>query len=212
MRALLVLALLGTSAYAGNNEVSFGSSIRALPSSSADAITPDSMAGPAFTYARALDLDLPIDGLRLWAQASFEGGMATGTMFQTMQTDVSAVMVTAGAMLRYKVVRNVFANARVAFGGEETVLRLTDPMGNTARDHSFVGVARGSGEVDVMFVDKPRFGIGLRVEFGYLAAGGAGLVPHRTQDDTLKIPLTEASIGHLDLSGPYATIGVMSQF
>ena len=37
-----------------------------------------------------------------------------------------------------------------------------------------------------------------------------GVLP--MDDTTLHIPVTEASVGHLDLSGQYLTFGIVSQF
>src|SRR5690242_19630813 len=99
MRALLLL-LISTTAAAGTNEVTLAGTTRALRAPSADAVTADALAGGTLRYARSLDLPVP-GGLALWAEAALDWGSATGTMFQTMATDVGAIAPMLGARAEY---------------------------------------------------------------------------------------------------------------
>jgi len=77
MRAILIVMLLATTASAGNDELTFGSNIRALRSSSADAVTGDSLVGAALGLGRALDLELP-HLLTVWSDAGIAWSGAKG--------------------------------------------------------------------------------------------------------------------------------------
>jgi hypothetical protein len=216
MRALLIslaLPLVATTAWADGHELTIGSSTRALRSSSADALTGDSLVGGSASLARAIDLRLPLDHLALWAQVGIDWGGASGTMFQTLATEVGGVALTGGARLRYTPLAHLAASAELGVGSERASVTLTDGAGHEASDHGWGGIARGALALDVLAVDTPGFVIGVRIELGYLAASGIELVPRRAQpDNTLQIPMTEASLGSLDLGGPYAHAGLLAQF
>ena len=214
MRAILIVMLLATTASAGNDELTFGSNIRALRSSSADAVTGDSLVGAALGLGRALDLELP-HHLTVWSDAGIAWSGAKGSMFSVISTDVFDMTITAGAHLRYQPLHYLAASAGVAVGAQHASLSLTDSMDHTASDTAWGAVARAAVQVDALAVDLPRFSFGLRGEFGYLAAQGIELVPIQERSDssdTLHIPVTEASLGHLDLSGIYASIALVAQF
>jgi hypothetical protein len=214
MRALLFVSLLAAPvAAAPADELTFGSQVRALPSNSADALTGDSLVGPGLGLGRALAIDLPAR-FALWADAGIGWAGAKGSMFHTLGTDLFDMTLTAGAHLRYRPYRNLAVGAGVALGAQHASLDITDSMGNTASDTGWGAIARASLQVDLLAVDLPRFALGLRGEVGYLAASGIELVPRqdRSDGDTLYIPMQEASLGHLDLGGPFATIGLVSQF
>jgi hypothetical protein len=214
MRAILLVMLLATTASAGNDELTFGSNVRSLRSNSADAITGDALVGGGLGIGRALDLELP-HHLTLWTDAGITWSGATGSMFSVIVTDLFDMTITAGTHLRYQPIHNIAVSAGVAVGAQHASLSLTDSMDHTASDTAWGGVARAAVQVDLLAVDLKRFSFGLRGEFGYLAAQGIELVPtqERTDSsDTLHIPVTEASLGHLDLSGMYANIGLVAQF
>jgi hypothetical protein len=214
MRALLIVMLLATMASAGNDELTFGSNIRALRSNSADAVTGDSLVGGGLGLGRALELGLP-HHLTVWTDAGITWSGASGSMFSVISTDLFDMTITAGTHLRYQPVHNLAVAAGVAVGAQHASLSLTDSMNHTASDTAWGAVARAALQIDLLAIDLPRFSFGLRGEFGYLAAQGIELVPtqQRTDSsDTLHIPVTEASLGHLDLSGLYANIGLVAQF
>ncbi len=216
MRVLLLVSLLGAAAPASaapHDELTFGSLIRALPSSSADAVTANSLVGGGLGVGRELGVALP-GPFTLWADAGISWASATGSMFQTLQTDLFDLTLTVGAHVRYRPYRNLAVGAGVAVGSQHASLGLTDTMNHTASDTGWGAVARASLQADLLAVDLPRFALGLRGELGYLAASSIELVPtwDRGGGDTLYIPMQEASLGHLGLGGPFATISLVSQF
>ena len=214
MRALLLSLLIAGTAYAGNSEVEFGSTARAMRSGSADAVTGDSLVGGGIDIGRKLSVDLP-RRFTLWSDAGVTWSGANGTMFTVLATDLFDTTITAGLHLRYQPIRNIAVSAGVALGAQHASLSITDSMDHTASDTAWGAVARASVKLDVLAVDVPRFAFGLRVELGYLASQGIELVPteERTDDaDTLHIPMSEASLGHLDLGGGFVNIGLVSQF
>ena len=212
MRSLLFIALLAGAAHAGNNEIVIGSNVRALHSNSANALTDTSYAGGTVGFSRALDLELPYH-LTLWADADANFGGTTGTMFSYIDTEVFAMSYLAGAHVRYQPFRGFAVGAGLAVGPQYESLKLVDSMSHSARDHGWGAAARASVRGEILFVDVPKLKMGFRVEYGYLAASGVELTPKQSMDDTtLHIPVTEASVGHLDLSGQYLTFGIVSQF
>lgn len=214
MRALLFVLLFTTPvAAAPVDELTFGSQLRGLPSSSADAVTAHSLVGGGLGLARALVLTLPTH-VTLWADAGLGWAGANGAMFQTLATHLFASTLVVGAHLRYQPYRNLAVGAAVGVGAQHTSLELTDTMGHTASDTGWGAVARAGLQVDLLVVDRSSFALGLRGELGYLAASAIELTPRpdRGNGDTLHIPMQEASLGHLDLGGPIATVSVISQF
>jgi hypothetical protein len=214
MRSFFIVILLAGTASAGDNEVSFESTTRSLRSSSADAITGDSLVGGGVGIGRALGVELPRH-FTLWSEAGITWSGATGSMFTVLATDLFDTTITAGLHLRYQPIRNVAVSAGVAIGAQHASLSITDSMDHTASDTAWGAVARASTKIDLLAIDRPRFSIGVRAEFGYLFSQGIELVPteQRTDDaDTLHIPMSEASLGHLDLGGAFFNIGLVSQF
>jgi hypothetical protein len=210
--ALLLLAAPAASVSAAPYEISVGSSTRALPG--ADPVTADSLVGGGVGLGRRLDLDLP-SHFELWAEASSLWSGATGAMFQTLTTNLFDVTLTAGAHLRYHPFRDIAIGGALALGYQHASLSIEDTMGHTASDTAWGPVARASLQLDVLAVDRPGFALGLRAELGYLAAAGIAMTPvedRSDSSDTLHIPMQEASVGHLDLGGPFFTFGLVSQF
>jgi hypothetical protein len=219
MRALVCIALLtlltlptGTAA-AAPNEITFGSNVRALPN--ADPVTPDSLAGGGLGLGRRLDLLSLPRHFELWADAGILWQGATGQMFQTLATDLFDMTITAGGRLRYHPFRALAVSGALAVGYEHASLSIEDTAGHTASDTGWGAVARASIQADLMVVDLRRFSLGFRAELGYLTASGIELIPHDERSgaaDTLYLPMQEASLGHLDLGGPYFNFGLFSQF
>jgi hypothetical protein len=212
--ALLFLLLAAGSAHASDNEVAFGSGTRALRSSSADAITGDSLVGVDVELARALPLELP-HHLTLWADTDVAWAGATGTMFTVLSTDLFTTLLTAGLHLRYQPSRWVALSAQVAVGAEHASLSITDSTSHVASDGAWGAVARAALKLDVLAVALPRFKFGMRLDAGLIASQGIELVPteQRTDDpDTLHIPMSEASLGRLNLGGAYLDISFITQF
>lgn len=216
---VLCLFLLGAAAAparAGDrNELTIGSWNRALRSASANAVTGENLGGGALTYARDLRLR-PVPRLALWAVGSFTWGAAAGTMFQVLATDVSAVGLSAGVRARYRLRERVVASARLDVGAARTHLRLEDAMGHTAADTRWGGIGTAAVGLDLLAIAGPRFALGVRAELGYVVTRAPSLTaaPDGGEDDgdVIRLPMREASLGHLDLGGRFFGLSLVSQF
>ena len=209
MRALGLLLICST-AYAGN-ELSIGSTNRALRSSSADAVTGDSYIGGQLAFAHDLRLGSP--ALRVAVTGALAWGGAGGTLFD-MTTELGQSAYLVGLRARATLVPHLAAGAAVQVGAAHTSLSLTDAMERTVSDNGWGGIAEGALGLDLLAVDGDRFKLGMRVELGYVAAAAVGLAGRsaRPDDGTLRLQMTQASLGSLDLSGPYAAVSVVSDF
>lgn len=210
MRVLALLVMCASTAYAGN-ELSIGSSDRALRSSSADAVTGDSLTGGQLGFAHQLHVDVP--DIAISATAGLWWGSAKGTLFD-LATDLGQSAYLVGGRARYAVVPHIAASAGVQVGLAHTSLALTDSMDRKVSDTGWGGIAQGTLGLELLPVDMPLFKLGVRFELGYVAAAGvtlAGKAQH-PDDGTLRLQMTQASLGQLDLSGPYAAVSVTSAF
>ena len=212
MRALLITILLASPAYAGTNEVTLGNSIRTLKSSSANALTRDSLVAGRVAYARDLDLSLA-PRLRLLVEGALTFGGVQGTMFQTVTTDVSTVGFLVGARAEYPVYSHVTAGARVDVGPGYADLSLTQD-GHSASDSRWSGIVDAALGVDALAVQRKRFSLGVRFELGYAIQHVPALAPMRDGGDAsaIKLEMMGASLGHLDLDGPWFGFSMVSQF
>jgi hypothetical protein len=206
-----VLTTAGT-ARADGNEFAVGSSIRALRAASADAVTANSLAGGAIEYARALHLPVP-PGLAIWADAGVNWGSASGTLFEAMTTDVGNICFTIGGRARYAIWKHLAVGGRVELGANRTSLELADAR-VAASGHGWGTVAAVASSIDVLALASEHFSLGVRIELGYVKTASVGLTlaPDRPDDGTLKLPMSAASVGHLDLSGPSFGFRAISQF
>lgn len=213
MRIVLALLLVSSTAYAERHEVSIGGGMRALHTSSANAVTDDSLGGGQYGYAHILDLDI-MPNLSLWAQAGMGWGATEGTMFQTLTTDVSMINFTAGARARYELHRLAVVSARVDIGMQRASLSLRDGSGHTASDAGWGALTSVGGSLDLFAIRLRKFALGIRFDLGYVAASGIDLVatPESGNEDTLKLQMTAAGLGTLDLSGATFGCSVVSQF
>ena len=213
MRIAIALVLLSSTAYAERNELSYGGGFRALHSSSANAVTEDSLTGGQLGYAHALDLSLLPD-LELWAQAGFGWGGTDGTMFQTLSTDVSTINFTAGGRARYELHRLAIASAHIDLGTARAAFSLRDGAGHTASDHGWGAITSVGAALDLFAIRRKRFALGVRVDLGYVYASGIDLVatPESSSDGTLQLEMTAAGLGSLDLSGPTFNAALVSTF
>lgn len=212
LAALLLLAAVAP-ATAGNNELSTGSFTRALRSSSANALTEDSLGGGGFAYARVLPLDV-LPGVEVWGTGAMSFGTATGQMFQTLDTEIDTMHYTAGARARYPVFRWLVANARLDLGLQRAAVSLRDSAGHSASDTGWGAISTGALGLELLAVSHPRFSLGLRFELGYFADTDIGLTAKSDEpdEDTLELERMEASLGHLDLGGRFFAFTVISQF
>ncbi|MGE0869882.1 MAG: hypothetical protein AB7P03_15055 [Kofleriaceae bacterium] len=213
--ALVVLAVIGVSgdAHAERNELGLGPSLRALRTDSANALTDQSFAGPAVSYARELGLEL-VPRLQLFAAAGIAGGGVDGEMFQSMATHVRQLSFTVGGRARYALHRLVAATARVDVGAARTSLEL-DMVGRTASDHGWGAITTAALGCELVS-RMPRHAsiqLGIRLELGYVATTAVSLTPRVANgDDTIELPAMESPIGQLSLSGPSFDLVVFSRF
>jgi hypothetical protein len=200
---------------AHHDEVSLGGAARALRSPGANALTGANLAGASVGIARDLGHDLGASlrpGLTLWAEAGLVTGSAEGMMFQSLSTSIDALAVTGGVAARYRVHRRITAGARLAIGAQRARVAI-ESAGTTAYDHGWGAMASAAAALDLFLTTPPRFGLGLRVEAGYVAAQGIALTLHTDRPgDAIPLAMTELSLGHLDLSGPSASLSLLGQF
>jgi len=211
--ALLLLAPLVSTAYAGDNEVSLTETGRALHTDSANAVTDSGMITGTLGYARRIDIPV-VEDLTLWATGNFTWGGTAGEMFQTMTTDVGTLMFAAGGRAQYQLHRLVAATARLDVGTTRASLTLQDEEGHTATGKGWGPMSQIGLGLDLYAVNKPNFSFGLRLELGYVATGSIEMTPEPASqsDGTLQLQMTAASLGSLNLSGGTFAASVVSQF
>ena len=211
---VLVTSAAGA-ASADNHEILVGWQDRSMRAPSADAVTGDNLGGAQVGYAHVLPV-ATLPGLELWLGGGMELGVAEGEMFQTLSSELSTVAFVATARARYWLWRPVFATARLSLGAVDTSLSLTDQAGMKVSDGSWGTVGTAAAGLDVMISrDMPILrSLGVRVELGYTRASAPALTlrPDQPDNGTLRLPMTEASIGHLDLSGRFVAITCFSEF
>jgi len=193
-----------------DDELSFGGGARALRSSSANALTDDNLGGVDFGYARELAVLGP--DLGVWVEAGTTIDAARGEMFQVMTARLGVVDLTAGLRVRYALHRRIAASARVSGGAQRTSVEIS---GNGARatDATWGAMVATTVAVDLLAVTAPRFGLGVRAELGYVRAQARSITLHDdTASTALQLPLMDAALGRLDLSGPTFGVSLISQF
>ncbi|HEY5922280.1 MAG TPA: hypothetical protein VIV11_11445 [Kofleriaceae bacterium] len=213
MRSLIALLLLTASAHAGNNELTYGGTSRALRTSSANAVTGDSLVGGELRYARRLGHGF-IPHLELWTHGTFAWGTADGTMFQTLGTDLDALTLALGAQVRYDLHHRITASARLDLGTTRAALVISDDMGHTARDHGWGATTAATLGLDFYAFHGARYALALRFELGAVATSSIPLTatPDTASEDTLQLEMTAASLGSLNLSGPVIAASLVGQF
>ena len=213
-RITLLLALLTSVAHAEpNDEAALGSWVRALHAPSANAVTEQPLAGGTFAYAREVIPQLVVPGLSLWGVGTVGFGGAGGTMFQTMTTSIDYAEVTVGARARYRAWRFLEAGARIDAGTTRVALAI-DAGGQSYRDHGWGAISAAALSLDLLPYAGKGFAFGFRGELGYATTSAIGLVPRmdRPDDGTIELPMTRASLGHLDLGGKYLTFTLFARF
>jgi hypothetical protein len=215
MRALLILLLLASTAHADvNHEASVGSYTRALRSSSANALTEDSLYGPVFAYGYRLPLDV-MPKLQLWGTGTFALGFGEGEMFQTLDTSIESLQMSAGVRARYALWRRyVVANARLDLGAQRVEVSLEDRDYHVARDSGWGAMSTAALGLELHAVSRESFALGFRAELGYVATQAIGLTAksNGAPSDTIELDRMAASIGHLDLGGRYFSLTFLGRF
>ncbi len=210
--AILALCVASASsvAFAGNNEVTLGSTDRSLRTASANAVTSENLGGVQLGVARQIHLGL-VPNLQIWGAIGFASTSAEGELFG-MPTEIDALDLTFGGQARYVLHRNFAVTARLELGPSKTSLSI-EGNGHRVSDGRWGAIATGAIGVDVFLIAFPRFSLGARFEMGYTAHSGTALSPAEgTSEDMLVLSESQASIGELDLGGRFYTFSLLSQF
>jgi hypothetical protein len=211
MRTAIAFLLLTTTAHAGNNELTITETTRALRTSSANAVTADSLFGGELTYSRRIAL---MPKLELWAQGTFGWGVADGTMFQTLTTELDTLAFTIGGRARYALHHRFDASARLDIGAARAALSIADEMGHSASDHGWGAITSAALGIDCYVFHGERYTFAFRFELGAVATSSIPLTarPDSGSEDTLQLEMTAASLGSLNLSGPAFAASIVGQF
>ncbi len=209
--AITVSTLTSEVAHAGDNELSLGSSTRALRTSSANAVTDESLVGGSLGYGRTLHL-APIPGVTLAAMGTFAWSDADGRVFQRMTTTLDTLSLSLGGRARYAIHRRLVASATLTLGMTKTSLELYEGD-HTAFASGWAPLSHVGVALDLVAVRMPRVNIALRAELGYVGAAPVNLVarPAPKSDDTLQLDMSAASLGTLNLSGPVFAMSVVAE-
>lgn len=209
----ILLATTATAHADVNNEISISEQLRALRTSSANALTEDSLFGGAVTYERNFGTPL-IPQIQLWGVGMFGWGGAEGTMFQTLSTELDTLAFTIGARARYAWRPRIVASARLDLGTTRAAVAIRDDAGHTASDHGWGATTQAALGLDLYAIRSPHFMMGARVEFGYVATSSIPLVatPESPSEGTLQLEMTAASLGSLNLSGKLFAASLVGQF
>ena len=208
----LILSAAPARAESNRHELWIGGSARALRSPSANALTDANLSGSSLGYAHDLGISL-VPGSAIWLEAGVTTGAADGTMFKTMTTELTTLDLTGGLRARYALHRLIVASARLDLGAQRVRVNISDPS-TSGSDHSWGPIASVGTALDVFAKASAPFGIGMRVELGYVVAPGLSLTPHRpvADDDVIMLPRTDFALGKLDLGGPSFTVSLLGQF
>ena len=200
----LPVAAAPVTAAAPDDEVWFGGTTRALRSASANALTEDNLGGAVLGYAR--EVVVLGQALALWAETGMTIDTAHGAMFQVLHTRIGVTDLTAGLRVRYQLHRRIAASARLDAGAQRAAIEISGG-GALATDTTWGALASAALAIDLLAVAGPRFNFGVRAELGYVRAQARSIKLHSdTGSPALQLPLMDAALGELDLSG--ATFGV----
>jgi hypothetical protein len=211
MRTVIALLLLTATAHAGDNELTITETTRALRTDSANAVTEDSLFGGALTYGRRVAV---LPKLDLWAQATFAWGVADGTMFQTLTTELDTLAFTVAARARYTLHHRLDASARIDIGAARAAVSISDSNGHSASDAGWGAITSAGVGIDCYAFRGERYAFALRFELAAVATSSIPLTatPDSTSEDTLQLEMTAASLGSLNLSGPAFAASLVGQF
>ncbi len=211
LAALLVLVTTGTAAADAHNEVMIGSYTRALRASSANAVTNNSLGGGVLGYAREIDLGL-MPKLQTWATAGFAWGDADGTMFSTLTTQLTTQTFSFGGRAQYDVLQRLAVGGRLDLGPSRAGLTITEGA-RTLHDSAWGIATTGALTLDARAIAYPAFKLGFRAELGYTMTSKLDLAPSEANDSSMiQLATSQASLGHLDVSGKYFSVTILSQF
>jgi hypothetical protein len=208
---LLVLAATTSTAAHADTELGIGMVDRALHSPSANALTSDSLFGGTLAVSHALHVGPP--QIALWLTGSMTVAAATGTMFE-MDTTIAQEAFQGGVRARYPLSPHVGAIARAEVGMSNVDIKLADPVNQTLSDHAWAPLATGALGLEWSGLEDHGMAMGVRLELGYTACAPVELTAktHPPDDGTLRLPMTQASLGSLDLSGKYLAASLLVRF
>jgi hypothetical protein len=213
MRTAIALILLTATASAGNNELTITETSRALRTSSANAITEDSLIGGELAYSRKLDVSF-MPKLELWTVGTFAWGVADGTMFQTLTTELDTLALTVGARARYRLHHRLDASARLDIGATRAAFSVRDDMDHSASDAGWGAITGAGVGIDCYAFRGQRYALAFRLELGAVATSSIPLTatPDSSGEGTLQLEMTAASLGSLNLSGPVFAASIVGQW
>jgi len=218
MKTMIIATLLASTAFAAadnkdTHTIAAGSATRALRSNSANALTEDSLVIGGMTYGYKLPVEV-IPHLAVWAEAGFGVGNTTGEMFQTLTTSIDSLELFAGGRARYELHSRLVVSGRLSLGTARQAVAIEDTMGHRASDRGWGGTTTVAGALDFLPVDNEYLGLGLRFEVGYTMASAINLIatPERADDGTIKLPMADAALGDLDMSGPSIGFQILGRF
>lgn len=224
LAAVFSAALVGAPgrAQADRYDLSLGSSTRRMTSSSVDALSDGSMVAFSMTAAMALNgVRVPFVD-RVYLDGTFEAGAMNGTSFQTLDTHTSLISTALGARLGRDLSARWSVHGRASLGLARVGVTLSDSFmgGPTLGDAGWTGTAYVGAVSDYLVAERrgsqsASFGLGLRVELGYLAALPKQLDARPDvdrPDGAILIPETAASLGDLDLSSFNLRVGMFGRF
>lgn len=187
---------------------------RWLRDRSAAAVTTDTLSTTTLSAERRLALfDLPrTDGLELALTTSFGSGNATGSMFQTLDTNVDTIDLLAGVHASARVFHVLVASAHAEAGTSRVALQIAPagaPSMASVDDHGWGAIASASLGAELEPIALPKFRLGVGMELGYVATSAVEMhaYPSGRGDPDLTIETAYASVGRLSLGGWSLRIG-----
>lgn len=199
--------------------VEMGSATRWMRDRSAGAITTDPLSSFVLAAERRLaTYDLPRGvALQLGLEATWANGEASGSIFQTLTTDLGTNEWLGGVHATARVLRVLGLSARAAAGVARTDLAIapdTNPEMKSVDDHGWGRIATATIGADFQPITTRNFALGVGMELGYVATSAVTMhaYPSNRPDPELSIQTAFASIGHVDLDGWSLRIGVHMSF
>ena len=199
--------------------IEMGSATRWMRDRSAGAITTDPLSSFVMSAERRIaTFELPRGfALDLGLEATWANGVANGTIFQTLTTDLGDNEWLGGVHASARVWHTLGVSARAAAGVTRTDLSIApeqNPEMKSVDDHGWGRIATATIGADFQPVHTKLFALGVGMELGWVATSAVTMhaYPSDRPDPDLSIETAFASIGHVDLGGFTMRIGVHASF
>jgi hypothetical protein len=199
--------------------IEMGSATRWMRDRSAGAVTTDPLSSFVMSFDRRVaTFELPHGFLLdVAAEATWANGEATGTIFQTLTTDLGDNEWLGGVHATARILRTFGVSARAAAGVTRTDLAIapeSNPEMKSVDDHGWGRIATATIGGEFQPVHTRSFALGVGLELGWVATSSVTMhaYPSDRPDPDLSIETAFASIGHLDLHGFTMRIGVHASF